>query len=271
MIRKVAMGGLTVSLMCLVGGPVPRATEAFSNGAPSLQATSQAGMHISNNESVDEAPEPEAPILRANRKAKNARYNGQPSMTDLTKLPEGSGVSIIGCGMYDPTIFPTGSHDVVVLGTITSAQPYLSEDGTAIYTEYSLEVEEVLKPSLNRLSLAQGRLIVDRPGGVLRRRNGQVIAMHVSGTGVARPLDVGRRYLLMCWLTHDGRDISLGKAFELLDGKAYVLWEQRGRERLVGELPGAVPSLSEEQGFLKMARAAAKHPFNAKYFSAPRN
>jgi hypothetical protein len=262
-LAQVLLGMLVITLSAI-------GLSSLSNSEPSPQGASPTGEQIWKNEAVDEAAEIEDPVLRVNREAKNGRYNDPASTRDLTTLPEGSVTFTIACGMYDTTIFLTGSHDVIVLGSTISAQPYLSADRGTIYTEYSLEVEEVLKPSSAKLPLVQGQLIVDRTGGVLRRRNGQVIAAQFQATRLARPLDVGRRYLLLCRLIDDGKDLILGEAFELLDGKVYALGEQRGRDRLVGELPGAEPFLSEEKGFLAAVRDATKHPFDAHYFSAPR-
>jgi len=219
---------------------------------------------------IDEAPESDEPTQRANRAAKNARYDSQVNNRDLSSLPPGQSMHVIGCGRYDPTILPTGSHDLIVLGTLINIQPYLSANRTAIYSEYQLDIEQVFKSPPEDLSIEQGRLLIDRPGGVLRMRDGKIITSTESGTGMARPLDVGRRYVLFCRLIHDKRDLILGFAFELREGKAYALWQSPGYDRPVGELPGAVPALSEEQAFIEAVRNAAMHPGSPRYFSAPR-
>ena len=229
--------------------------------------TSQAFLE---GEAIDEAPESDDPTQRANRAAKNARYDSQVNNRDLSSLPPGQSMHLIGCGPYDPTILPTGSHDVIVLGTLINIQPYLSANRTAIYSEYQLDIEQVFKAPRKDLSIQEGRLLIDRPGGVLRRSDGKIITSTESGTGMARPLDVGRRYVLFCRLIHDQRDLILGFAFELRDGKAYALWQQPGYDRLVGELPGAVAPLSKEQAFIEAVRDAAKQPGSPRYFSAPR-
>jgi len=221
-------------------------------------------------EAINEAPESDDPTQRADRAAKNARYNSQLNEQDLTSLPPGMRKDSIFCGQYDPTILPTGRHDVIVLGTLTSIQPYLSANRTAIYTEYQLDIEEVFKPAQENLSLVQGRLIIDRPGGVLRMSNGRIIASTESGTGMARPLDAGRRYVLFSRFIHGNRDLILGFAFELRDGKAYALWQAPGHDRPVGELPGADVALTEEQTFVRAVRDAVSHPGSARYLSAPR-
>lgn len=222
-------------------------------------------------EAIDVAPESENPTERANRAAKSARYDSQTNDRDLLSMVPDARVDTIGCGHYDPTILPTGSHDVIVLGTLINRQSYLSAKRTAIYTEYQLDIEQVLKTPAEGLSIEQGRLLMDRDGGVLRMSDGRIIASTVHGTGMARPLDVGSRYVLFCRLIHDKRDLILGYAFELRDGKAYALWINRGYDRLVSELPGAVPALSEEPSFIEAVRNAVKHPGSPRYFSAPRN
>src|SRR5262245_46971811 len=263
---KLALLGVGVFLvLSTVGDRFP----VESRARESTPAAQNSRTHP-EEEAINEAPESDDPTQRTDRAAKNARYDIQANAQDLTSLPPGVGRSTIFCGQYDPTILPTGNHDVIALGTLTSAQPYLSANRTAIYTEYQLDIEEVFKPEHRDLSLVQGRLIIDRPGGVLRMRSGRIIASTVGGTALARPLDVGRRYVLFSRFIHDNRDLRLGYAFELRDGKAYALWEQPGYDRPVGELPGAVAALTEEQAFVMAVRNAARHPGSARYFSAPR-
>jgi hypothetical protein len=131
---------------------------------------------LPEEEAINEAPESDDPTQRADRAAKSARYNSYINKQDLTSLPTGARKELIHCGQYDPTILPTGPHDVIVLGTLTNIQPYLSANRTAIYTEYQLDIEEVFKPAKENLSLVQGRLIIDRHGGVLRMSDGRIIA-----------------------------------------------------------------------------------------------
>lgn len=237
-------------------------------GEPALaaqirQASSQGG-------NIDEAPEPDDLAERINRAAKNARYNNQGNGQDLTSLEPGTGVSTIACGGDDPAILPVRGHEVIVLGTLRNAQPYLSADRTAIFTEYRFEIEEVFKPSRENLQLVNGHLLIDRPGGVLRLRSGRIITYDFSASGMARPLDVGGRYVLFCQLIHDKRDLLLGRGFELRDGKAFALWERHGYDRPVGELEGGIRSLSQEETFIEAVRNAVKHPGSARYFSALR-
>jgi hypothetical protein len=270
MIVQATSQAYRLALLC-VGACVVLVTtgDRFSVG-PRAQESSPTAQTSARGDAIDEVPESDDPTERANRAAKNDRYNSQVNDRDLTTLPPGHSLHSIGCGPYDPTILPTGSHDVIVLGTLINTQSYLSANRTAIYTEYQLDIEEMFKPSQEDLSIVEGRLLIDRPGGVLRMRDGKIVTSTESGTGMARSLDVGRRYVLFCRLIHDKRDLILGFAFELRDGKAYSLWEQPGYDRPVGELPGAVAALSEEQAFVEAVREAAKHPGSARYFSAPR-
>ena len=260
-----------LALLCVVGFVVLGTTgDRFYVESRTQEQTAQTSLP-SLCEAIDEAPESDDPTQRANRALKNARYNiSLGTDMDLTSMPPGQSTHLIGCGPYDPTILPTASHDVIVLGTLINAQPYLSANRSAIYTEYQLDVEEVFKPSQEHLSLEQGRLLIDRSGGVLRMSSGRVICATASGTGMARPLDVGRRYILFCRFINDQLDLILGYAFELRDGKAYALWEHPGYDRPVGELPGSVAALSNEQPFVRAVRDAVKHPGSARYFSAPR-
>jgi hypothetical protein len=221
---------------------------------------------------VDEAPVPADPAERANREAKNARYNSQTSNKDLTAqryhyMEISCGFTVSGFG--ESPLPPNSTQDVIVLGSLVEEQPYLSANRTALYTEYTFEIEENFKPSPYDLSFVEGRLIVDRPGGTLRLQNGKVVSYGVQGPGMARPLDVGHRYVLFCRFVHGGKDLMLGPAFELRDGQAYALGESRNHDRLVGDRRHTPPSLSTEEGFLKALRDEMEHPRGPKYLTAP--
>src|SRR5678815_687954 len=82
------------------------------------QKSSPAAQTSAPVEAIDEAPESEDPTQRANRAEKNARYDSHGNGRDLTSLQPGESMHTIGCGPYDPTILPTGSHDVIVLSLI---------------------------------------------------------------------------------------------------------------------------------------------------------
>lgn len=204
---------------------------------------------------IDEAPEPLDPVERAAREAKSRRYD-DPDGRDLTTLEPGTFMETIACsGGGRRRALPEGAYGTVVLGTVRAVQPYLSSNRTAIYTEYELEVEEVFKSAGGQVRMFDRTVAVDRMGGVLRRRSGQIISWGFSGSMIPHPLDLHGRYVIFLREVHEGNDLMLGTVFELRNGQAFMLWERPEGDRLVGTFSGEDPSMSDEAAFLEAVRA----------------
>ncbi len=214
---------------------------------------------------IDEVPPSSNAEERAQREAKNRLYNRGGA--DLTTMDPDMSVHETSCGGVQP-LLPTEYTPIIMLGTVVSLQPYLSEDKSSIYTEYALHVEKYLKKDTDTLPAVDERLIVDRTGGVLRLRDGHVIRYHSSGTGMARPLHVGERLVLFLNRIHDGASLMLGRGFLLRDGKAYAIGESEGNMTLVGEIEGVEKNLSQEGEFLKAVQRAIQNPPSPAFYSA---
>lgn len=87
---------------------------------------------------------------------------------------------------------PSADADSIVVGKVTRIQPYLSEDRRALYTEFSVDVEQVAKSTSKRAVVGE-QLTITRPGGVARMPTG-LVARHV--THGYEPLTKGQTYLL---------------------------------------------------------------------------
>jgi hypothetical protein len=85
---------------------------------------------------------------------------------------------------------PLNESDVVVVGDIVNAQPFLTNSNSAMYTEFTIRASETIKPKLP----ITNSLIVLRRGGKARLPSGRIIEWDVRDTG--DPLFVGQRCLL---------------------------------------------------------------------------
>src|ERR1035438_2150339 len=143
------------------------------------QRTSDTGQNASPTNSdqqlqeppVDAAPEPTDPVERALRATRNRLQNSRNSLpssaggsqrSDLPSArrsrfdtqPSGPPSDVIvdrapfrpGTRREDFQL-PVSESDTILLGSVSKVQPYLSEDGTNLYTEYTVSVEEVFKDS----------------------------------------------------------------------------------------------------------------------------
>jgi hypothetical protein len=257
--------GFVTFLLCLAVNaailPFPGPLRAFRGqaGEDILQRGDKTGVP------PDEALEPSDPRERARRATKSRLYNRGGH--DLTTLDPGLSINEISCGLLEP-LLPTGYTPVIVLATVASAQPYLTEDKSFIYTEFGVRTEELLKLDAAPLPLSGDLLVVDRGGGRLRLRTGRVLRYDSAGSSMASPLRPGRRYVLFLNRIFDGECLHLGRAVELREGQAYYLGEHDGQERLFGEIEGVRSELSQEGAFLDLLRWAIASPPSPRFYSA---
>jgi hypothetical protein len=143
---------------------------------------------------------------------------------------------------------------LALVGSVTKVQPYLSVDRTHIYTETTLQVEELFKsPEGFKLSSDQ-TLILDQIGGAMRIRSGRVIR-DGSGIDFLGQTYVGGRYVFFLRQVHEGKDLAIVKAYELRDGKVFKLTEDGSPGKvLLSKTPNKADSLSDEQEFLQAIR-----------------
>lgn len=122
----------------------------------------------------------------------------------------------------DPNLpaLPLAKSSNVVLGSITAAKAYLSNDRTGVYTEFSLRVEEVMKNDMES-SLVPGCTVeIIRKGGRVKFPNGRIHLYKITELEMPR---VGGRYLL--FLTDGDADhgFEILTAYELRNGKVVPL------------------------------------------------
>lgn len=154
-----------------------------------------------------QAPEPSNLKELAVRRARNSRYNEsrlniRETAANVEPLPLNEhfwwGLSAI----------PVRQSDAVVIGEVTAAQAYLSTDKTGVYSEFTVQVEQVLKP-LAGVSLSS--IPVVRPGGAVRFPSGRLLRYETRHQGMPK---TGSRYVLFLKCHSDGEDFSLLTGYE---------------------------------------------------------
>lgn len=144
---------------------------------------------------------------------------------------------------------PVAKSDLVLIGEVTDAQAYLSNDKTAVYSEFTIRVDEALK-NISNITLGQGSsLIAERQGGRVRFPSGHTTLQLVRGQGMLR---VGRRYTL--FLTHNNQDqsTSILTGYELRTGRVFPIDNPAGGQHPVA----SVYKEADETAFLNDLRAA---------------
>jgi len=135
------------------------------------------------------AAEPKSKEQRATRQARNSRYD---KANWVKENPPGVyPLPLISDWLINLPALPTTQSDVVVVGRVIQGEAYLSNDKTAVYSEFTIEVEEVLKDD-RALLHSNGIIAAERPGGDVQFSSGRIEQYRVANQGMP---EVGRKYL----------------------------------------------------------------------------
>lgn len=255
-VAKPIQYGASVTIMVLVS-----LTSLPDVGLGMTRPRSKATWNQSSKQSdvVDEVREPSDPHDRALRRTKNKRYN--TGGADLTardgqlRQQEERERFVEHYWLRDQSLFPASEADIVILGTLVRAQPYLSTDRSSIYTELTIRVEEVIKSYPQTAAAVNANLVIDRLGGALRLASQQIVRLDLPNQGPGRLRD-GERYVLFAKNTHEGLDLEMLTGFELRASQVYGLVSDGGvsfRSRR-----GVPENLAQEEPFLEAMRKAVK-------------
>src|SRR5689334_11165810 len=167
-------------------------------------------------------PEPRDPTLKSAKEAKERKY----SKKYLPKINENTD-TLFAVNDWDvglPAI-PIDKSSAIVIGTITKSEAHLTKDKTAIYSEFVLSPDAILKnDSENPIEVGRS-ISFERSGGRVRMPSGKII---VSWTNHQNMPQFGSRYIL--FLTHSyevqgdvGKDFYLLTGYEIVGGHVFPL------------------------------------------------
>lgn len=110
-------------------------------------------------------------VERELRVIKNNRYD---LILDVIKKPNPEyDFAISSDAEPIPPIIPFTESKLVIIGRILSANAFLSNEKKGIYSEFSVNIETVLKKDEKKNLKSGGTIAMDRAGGVVRYANGQ--------------------------------------------------------------------------------------------------
>lgn len=186
-------------------------------------------------------PEPVDPAERAKRRAAGKKHD--KSIQPLDERVDT--ITFSGHWARGLPALPVSRSQAIIVGEIVDAQAYVSNDGTGVYSEFTVRIDDILK-SAEDSSLAVGSSVVaERDGGRVRFPSGRVVLVFKEGQGMPRP---GRRYVL--FLTRGGDDVNFGilTGYELKGGRIKPL------DRLNGTHPIAKYEGRREDAFFAELR-----------------
>lgn len=166
------------------------------------------------------APEPADPAERAKRAEKGKKHNLK-YMNPIDERVDSMYLQID----WDTKLsaLPVEQSDAVVIGRVTKAQAYLSENRTAIYSEFTIDLEAILKNRPDDSLKRHTSLTVYRTGGRLRFPSGKILVSFVSHQDLPR---VGNRYVFFLrdeLRGVDNEDLSILTGYHLQNGQVFPL------------------------------------------------
>jgi hypothetical protein len=154
---------------------------------------------------------------RSLRISKNSRHDKSYGRTFEALPPDTTMRMIASSWGLDLPALPVSQSDAMVIGTITNAQGYVSNDKTGAYSEFQVHIQEVLK---NDGRLPKDQIVVERKGASVKLKDGRTIDVGISGQGFPQ---TGQNYLLFLKYNNDVDDYQLVTAYNLENGKVHPL------------------------------------------------
>jgi hypothetical protein len=166
------------------------------------------------------ASDPADPAGRDLRRVRSSRHDKRRPQP-LSELPAGiEELPLNSHWAWGMVALPSTQSDAVVIGEVTDAQAYLSNDRTGVYSEFTVRVKEVLK-NLNQVSLTPSEVVIlEREGGAVRFPSGRVQRYRIVHQGI--PL-VGRQYVLFLKYNDQAQSFSILTGYELHKGRVVPL------------------------------------------------
>lgn len=148
------------------------------------------------------------------RRQKNKRFDN--ALTESIEAnPTSNEVNVVSEGLVSD--IPTALSDLIVEGQVKNSAAFLSEDKTGIYSEFTVQVSDVIRTSV---PVSEGDIITtERFGGRVRFPSGQIARYRVAGQGAPAK---DRKYLFFLKKMADG-SYRILTAYELRGNKVFAL------------------------------------------------
>jgi len=161
-------------------------------------------------------PEPTNQEEKTKRKNKSKHYDGK-YLVMKNPTNSGGGVATRSAVFDDLPALPVTQSNVILTGDVLNSEAHLSNDKTGVYSEFTFQVDTVIKGSIPTLS--QTNLIsISRLGGNVRYASGRTLTYGVAGQVMPA---TGKRYLFFLKAVDDSFEIitgyELGATVQALD------------------------------------------------------
>lgn len=239
-----------LGLLLLVSGAIAITMPGLSQKNPSV---AKEKTHKQRVLPIVDFPEKQATDAKlvSKQKVKASRYDRQSSQP-IQEAYMISGRLWSTHWSEDLTALPFEQSDVVLIGGVMSTRAHLSNDKTGIYSEFDVQVEEVLKDTAKDSINVGGTVYLERFGGAVRFPSGVIQKYETTGQGM--PI-VGQRYLFFLKRINE-TDFSLVTGYQL-DGEIVSPLDGAVVEEGKGVYPFDVYQGSDVATFLRTVRTQA--------------
>jgi hypothetical protein len=156
-----------------------------------------------------DSPEPTNLEERAKRKNRNKHYDGK-GLVQRNASSDGD-ISEISDAFLNVPALPVAQSGVVLTGTVLNSEAHLSNDKFAVYSEFTVQVETVLKGTVPTLS--QTNLIsVSRLGGKVRYPSGHQVLYSIAEQNMPA---LGTHYLFFLKTTDDPQTFEILRGYDI--------------------------------------------------------
>lgn len=108
--------------------------------------------------------------------------------------------------------FPVEQSDVIIIGTVTDSQAFISNDKTAVYSEFQVTVDQILKNDKDLSVSPESNVIAERIGGKVRFPSGKIQKRGETGHNL---LQKNKQYVLFLKWDKEGKDYSILTGYEV--------------------------------------------------------
>jgi hypothetical protein len=150
---------------------------------------------------------------------------------------------------------PFGESNEVVVGTVTVGQAFLSNDKRRIYSEFKVEVKEVIKTSGSAYLRVGDSIDIERIGGRIKLPSGKIL---VRGNMPDSMPEIGGRYVFFLKFDPHTDDYPLVTGYQLNGTQVYRLDDMNYEDSNWRDLNHALrPETESEDQFLQHVRNEA--------------
>lgn len=156
------------------------------------------------------APEPKNIEEKEIRKQRGKKYK---TRVPLDKMEDQPAVFDIpeSHSEVEPA-FPVEQSDLIIIGTITDSQAFVSNDKTAVYSEFQVSVNQILKNNNVLPIIPESNIVAERIGGNVRFPSGRIQRRGYSGHNLPQK---NKQYVLFLKWDEAGKDYSILTGYEV--------------------------------------------------------